>query len=566
MQDAQLIERHRVTDPHAEVWQDSTVYHKSWFVDINHPQADDDNEGTAAAPLKHIQAAVNRAQPGEEVVIAQGLYRESVIIPRGGTDSDQMIRLRPAEGAQVTISGAEPLRGHWHQPLPEGAANNSGKTFGGALGLSQRTWVVDVDEVHLAEDQANWLNPNTTAKDVAIMEWMQPVEGMASFALRRCMLFQGQRRLTQLSDTNDVARVAGSFAVHANNRQIVINPFDFVIGQTPNPDHFEIAVRSIGIAPSNPAVNFVSLQGLEVTRVANGFLRTTTGAICNLGGSHWRVEYCTVHSINSSGVECSDLASEYKDRDNPWRRHRGAGHTIITHNHIFDCGTAGIRSHIVKHGRICFNRIHDCGWQEAEYYFECAGMKILLANNTLIKGNHISDIQGGCGIWVDWDAKFTRVTENIIHDIEGMQGAIFLEASYDLNIVDHNFIWRTSGFGIFGGDSQNQLYEYNIIGETHAASVLLFCHTERKVNKHPAVCIHNHVRKNLCYEALAFDVQEQPNYLSENRILAATDETIAILKGTSFQWSFAQGFDPNMGPTWLGDHHGEIDLTAAIIH
>ena len=44
------------------------------------------------------------------------------------------------------------------------------------------------------------------------MEWMKPVAGMASFALRRCMIFQGDRRLTQLSSTNDVARVAGSFA------------------------------------------------------------------------------------------------------------------------------------------------------------------------------------------------------------------------------------------------------------------------------------------------------------------------------------------------------------------
>ena len=59
-----------------------------------------------------------------------------------------------------------------------------------------------------------------------------------------------------------------------------------------------------------------------------------------------------------------------------------------------------------------------------------------------------------------------------------------------LNIVDRNFIWRTCGFGIFGGDSKNQLYEHNIIGETNAAAMLLFCHTDRVVNKKPAICIH----------------------------------------------------------------------------
>ena len=90
------------------------------------------------------------------VVIAGGLYRESVLLPRGGSGTDQMIRLRAATNSQPIISGAEPLKGMWHLPLPEGAANNNGKQVGGALGLSQRAWVVDLDPVHLAEDQANW--------------------------------------------------------------------------------------------------------------------------------------------------------------------------------------------------------------------------------------------------------------------------------------------------------------------------------------------------------------------------------------------------------------------------
>ena len=75
------------------------------------------------------------------------------------------------------------------------------------------------------------------------------------------------------------------------------------------------------LRPVDPSVNFISVQGVQVTRIANGFLRASTGAICNLGGHHWRIEQCRLHAINSSGVECSDRAGEYADTNNPYRRH-----------------------------------------------------------------------------------------------------------------------------------------------------------------------------------------------------------------------------------------------------
>ena len=106
-----------VIGPQSEVWQDCTDYRKSWFVDAHHPQADDNNEGSKGMPLRTIQAAVDRLQAGEEVVIASGLYREAITIDQGGTACDCMVRLRAADNADVIISGAEPLVGTWHQPL-----------------------------------------------------------------------------------------------------------------------------------------------------------------------------------------------------------------------------------------------------------------------------------------------------------------------------------------------------------------------------------------------------------------------------------------------------------------
>jgi hypothetical protein len=549
-----------VVGPQSEVWQDCTDYRKSWFVDAHHPQADDNNEGSKGTPLRTIQAAVDRLQAGEEVVIASSLYREAITIDQGGTACDCMVRLRAADNADVIISGAEPLVGTWHQPLPEGAANNSGKKTGNALGLSQRTWVCDLDPIHLSQSPTNWQLANVNAHDESLMPWMEPVSGMASFDLCRCMLFQGDQRLVQLSSANDVARVPGSFAVHLSRHQLVVHPLNLAIGQQPNTNDFEIAVRPVGIAADGPGVDYVSIQGLHVTRIANGFLRTSTGAICNRAGSHWRIEHCELSEINSSGIECSDVACEPADKDNPWRKRRGAGHCIIAHSNIHDCGTAGIRSHYVNHGYVCYNRIHHCGWQEAEYYFECAAIKLLVTQHTLVMGNHISHIQGGCGIWMDWKNKYSRVTENIIHDIEGMQGGIFLEASVVPNIVDHNLIWRTSGIGIFGGDSQNQIYEHNIIGHSHAAAVLLFCHTDRKIHGVPTQCINNLVRRNMVFESVAFDVQEEPNFLEDNVIVKADSVNQMSLDDATYTWSFEVSLPALCGPPWFSGQNGSVNL------
>ena len=62
-------------------------------------------------------------------------------------------------------------------------------------------------------------------------------------------------------------------------------------------------------------------------------------------------------------------------------------------------------------------------------------MKILVAKHTLISNNYISQTSGvAAASGLTGMQTSSRVTQNIIHDIEGMQGAIFLEAAMDVNI------------------------------------------------------------------------------------------------------------------------------------
>lgn len=64
------------------------------------------NPGTdPAQPLRTIQAAVNKLQAGDSVVIRGGVYAERVYIQKPGT-ADAPIRLAAYEGEQPIIDGA----------------------------------------------------------------------------------------------------------------------------------------------------------------------------------------------------------------------------------------------------------------------------------------------------------------------------------------------------------------------------------------------------------------------------------------------------------------------------
>ena len=54
----------------------------TYFVNIN---AGEGGNGTKENPFKHIQQAADIAQPGDEVIVAPGVYREYVNPKNGGT-------------------------------------------------------------------------------------------------------------------------------------------------------------------------------------------------------------------------------------------------------------------------------------------------------------------------------------------------------------------------------------------------------------------------------------------------------------------------------------------------
>jgi hypothetical protein len=75
-------------------------------VDQQNPAADDKNAGSLASPFKTIQAAVDRAQPGDAVQVRAGVYHESVRFKRGGTGRWTTITLEAYQDEHVVLDGS----------------------------------------------------------------------------------------------------------------------------------------------------------------------------------------------------------------------------------------------------------------------------------------------------------------------------------------------------------------------------------------------------------------------------------------------------------------------------
>lgn len=72
---------------------------------------DDAHDGSASRPLKTISMAAMRAQPGDVITVHEGVYRERIDPPRGGTSDKERIVFRAAPGEEVVIKGSEVVTG-----------------------------------------------------------------------------------------------------------------------------------------------------------------------------------------------------------------------------------------------------------------------------------------------------------------------------------------------------------------------------------------------------------------------------------------------------------------------
>jgi alpha-N-arabinofuranosidase len=517
-------------------WDDITRYSRTYHVSRNNPGASDENEGTDEHPFLTISHAAQVVKPGERVCIHSGIYRELVRPRFSGEGPDRMIAYEAAPGEQVIISGSREVKTKWVLSVdPNDSANvarqkSSKEVLSAGNIFSKDIWMTTLPDDLFENGYFPLRIPNTTEEEFKLMDWATRWIGRPPYSLSRCLLFQEGRRMSQLSEYEDLVRLPGSCWVAPDGKTIHIHAFGKA---NPNSQFFEIGVQEHIIQPHSIGLGFIRVSGLILEHCANGFLRSGVGALFTMGGHHWIIEGNTVRHMNSLGIEIGSSAYERRDPRNPRTLERqeqqapqvmnlNRGHHIVRQNNVSHCGTAGIRGLGVEYSLVEKNDIFDCGWQDAEFHYEVAGIKLLINRGTLVRNNYISHIQGGCGIWLDWDNRNSRVTRNVVYDITTAQGGIFIEASQVPNLVDNNILWNINGEGIYLCDTDNAIVVHNILGNVSEEQVVAKVKTDRSLGGRSLTSTGNQIVNNIFVNQGKPILSEDPGNITDYNVYIAT--------------------------------------------
>ena len=408
-------------------------------------------DGSQAAPFQTINEAAQVAVAGDEVIVLPGYYREWVDPKNGGTADDCRITYRSQVPGGAVITGSEvvktwePYQGDvWVARIPNGLFGN----YNPYTTLIEGDWYIPSKPFHTGEV---YLNGKSMYEAEDLEGVLQPQEYKSSWD----RAFTIYRWYTCQEDGNTV--------LYANFH-----------GANPNEENVEINVRRNCFYPSKTGVNYITLSGFVVRQAATQWAPPTAyqeGMIGPHWSKGWIIEDCEVSDSKCSGISLGKflqpendnkwLKTKYKDGTQTEREciclaqiqgwtKENIGHHIIRRCNIHDCGQTGIVGHLGGVFSIIEdNHIHHINNKQNLSGAEIGGIKMHAAIDVIFRRNCIHDCT--MGIWCDWEAQGTRITQNLFHDnqrpefakpLKGgmMSQDIFVEVGHGPTLIDNNIL------------------------------------------------------------------------------------------------------------------------------
>jgi len=352
----------------------------------------DSADGSFARPLLTISQAILKAEPGDQVIVRKGMYRELVVLNRSGASEQQRITIKAAKGETVSIRGSE----------------------------QAKSWTKEKNGI-----------------------WKLLID-TSSF---KGIIFFNNVKMQQQNELKHVNGAVLSWIAENGGGKVMIKAN---FGKSnPNESLTEIPVRSSGISALEN-VNYIAIDGIHVSQVVSAISSIygkQGGAIETGGGTHWIIQNCTVDNCSGVGISIGNTGKTYPEASprNPefsnYKEIEKVGHHVIRNNHILNCGQAGIFG--LAGGTASLingNLIEKINTEGLYTGTESAGIRLAVAIDAVIKGNLIRQIKGkqGFGIYLGPLFQATRISENIISDTGA--DAIYLFNSHGPALVDNNVL------------------------------------------------------------------------------------------------------------------------------
>ncbi|MFC2097850.1 sialate O-acetylesterase [Bacteroidota bacterium] len=389
----------------------------------------DTNPGSKSKPFKTISAAAQIAQPGDVITVHEGIYRERVNPPRGGTSEDNRIVYQAAEGEKVIIKGSETVKGWehirgdiWKVTLPNsffGEFNPFKDTISG-------DWFWREGRVH--HPGTVYLNGNWFREALKKEDLLSP---------------PGKNPLWFAEVDKAETTIWAQFK-----------------SADPNIENVEVNVRQTVFYPTEPGVDYITVRGFTMEQAATPWAPPTAEQV-GLIGTHWSkgwiIENNTIRYSACTGITLGKYGDEWDNRaesaygynqtirralENGWAR-ENIGHHQVQNNHILHCGQSGIVGSMgAVFSTITGNEIHDIHLDWPFTGAEMAGIKLHGSIDVVISNNHIYRCGIHGGIWLDWMTQGTRVTGNLLHD---NKQDLFVEVNHGPFLIDNNLFLSPGG-------------------------------------------------------------------------------------------------------------------------
>lgn len=419
------------------------------YVDVN---AKRDGNGTAEMPFKKIGDAAKIARQGDEVLVYPGIYREYVNPIFGGEKDDRII-YRSVKPLEAVITGAEAVKKweHYKGNVWMCRINNSiFGTYNPYTTFVYGDWYFAEANKHTG---CVYLNDKALYEVTTLEECLVGKPSIYSWVPEESVY----KWYTKQDEERDETIIYGNFQ-----------------DKNPNEENVEINVRRECFMPSETGVNYITVSGFTVTKAATTWAPPAAfqdGMIGPHWSKGWIIEDCEISNSKCAGISLGKYLDPENDHyftkkyvKSPTQMERDAvckgqyhgwlkekvGSHIIRRNNIHHCEQGGI---IGRMGGVFSliedNHIHHINNMMEQGGAEIAGIKMHAAIDVIMRRNHIHHCT--MGIWCDWEAQGTRLTQNLLHDnqrpafakeLKGgmMSQDIFVEVGHGPTLIDHNIL------------------------------------------------------------------------------------------------------------------------------
>ena len=408
-------------------------------------------DGSKKYPFKTISEAAAIAVAGDKVIVSPGIYREYINPANGGTSDVDRIVYKSTEKGKAVITGAEIVKNWKNYSGDVWVVRISNGLFGDYNPYKEiihGDWYFSNKKVHTGEV---YLNGKSFYEVCTIEEVKNPEFYDQSW--------DRENTLYKWYTEQD-----GDYTVIYANFQ----------GHNPNKENVEINVRRNCFFPKETGKDYITVSGFTIKQAATQWAPPTAfqdGMIGPHWSKGWIIEDCIIHDSKCSGIS---LGKHYQpDNNNKWSTqyvkdgtqnerdiicqsyHEGwtkdqVGSHIIRRCEIFDCGQTGIVGHLgCVFCLIEDNHIYQINNKQDLFGAEIAGIKLHAPIDTIFRRNHIHHCSRG--IWLDWQAQGTRITQSLFHDNVPAEGVeitnafsvgedIFVEVAHGPTLIDNNIM------------------------------------------------------------------------------------------------------------------------------